>query len=149
MITSASNPRLKLVRKLASGRQRAKLGLFACQHHAPDYFAQAPYQQHRNGALALRNVWITGAGALDLVDYMRAVTGADRIVAERDRTAIPAGDQTIVLSDAPAFETAFGVPPPHPEDGPALSGFTLSCRGTARRIIEPKDAFGVAILLKG
>lgn len=31
MITSASNPRLKLVRKLASGRQRAKLGLFACE----------------------------------------------------------------------------------------------------------------------
>jgi TrmH family RNA methyltransferase len=31
LITSASNPRLKLVRKLASGRQRAKLGLFACE----------------------------------------------------------------------------------------------------------------------
>lgn len=31
MITSASNPRLKLVRKLASNRQRAKLGLFACE----------------------------------------------------------------------------------------------------------------------
>jgi len=31
MITSASNPRLKLVRKLASGRQRAKLGLFVCE----------------------------------------------------------------------------------------------------------------------
>jgi RNA methyltransferase, TrmH family len=31
MITSASNPRLKLVRKLGSGRQRAKLGLFACE----------------------------------------------------------------------------------------------------------------------
>jgi TrmH family RNA methyltransferase len=31
LITSASNPRLKLVRKLASGRQRAKLGLFVCE----------------------------------------------------------------------------------------------------------------------
>ena len=31
MITSTSNPRLKLVRKLASGRQRAKLGLFVCE----------------------------------------------------------------------------------------------------------------------
>ena len=31
MITSEANPRLKLVRKLASGRQRAKLGLFACE----------------------------------------------------------------------------------------------------------------------
>ena len=31
MITSSSNPRLKLVRKLASGRQRVKLGLFVCE----------------------------------------------------------------------------------------------------------------------
>jgi RNA methyltransferase, TrmH family len=31
VITSSSNPRLKLVRKLASGRQRTKLGLFVCE----------------------------------------------------------------------------------------------------------------------
>ena len=31
MITSAANPRLKLVRKLQSRRQREKLGLFACE----------------------------------------------------------------------------------------------------------------------
>jgi TrmH family RNA methyltransferase len=31
MITSAANPRLKLVRKLAARRQREKLGLFACE----------------------------------------------------------------------------------------------------------------------
>lgn len=31
MITSATNPRLKLVRKLESRRQRTKLGLFACE----------------------------------------------------------------------------------------------------------------------
>lgn len=31
VITSAANPRLKLVRKLASRRQREKLGLFACE----------------------------------------------------------------------------------------------------------------------
>src|SRR5437867_1635567 len=31
MITSAANPRLKLVRRLESRRQRAKLGLFVCE----------------------------------------------------------------------------------------------------------------------
>ncbi|MFN2470267.1 MAG: TrmH family RNA methyltransferase [Gaiellaceae bacterium] len=31
MITSAANPRLKLVRRLASRRQRERLGLFACE----------------------------------------------------------------------------------------------------------------------
>ena len=31
VITSAANPRLKLVRKLSSRRQRDKLGLFVCE----------------------------------------------------------------------------------------------------------------------
>ena len=31
MITSAANPRLKLIRKLESRRQRAKTGLFVCE----------------------------------------------------------------------------------------------------------------------
>src|SRR5262245_34021936 len=31
MITSAANPRLKLIRRLESRRQRAKLGLFVCE----------------------------------------------------------------------------------------------------------------------
>ncbi|MDQ3777394.1 MAG: RNA methyltransferase, partial [Actinomycetota bacterium] len=31
MITSASNPRLRLVRRLASRRQRERLGLFSCE----------------------------------------------------------------------------------------------------------------------
>jgi hypothetical protein len=31
VITSAANPRVKLVRKLESRRQRDKLGLFACE----------------------------------------------------------------------------------------------------------------------
>ncbi len=31
MITSASNPRLKLVRRLESRRQRERLGLFVCE----------------------------------------------------------------------------------------------------------------------
>ena len=31
MITSAANPRLKLVRRLASRRQRERLGLFVCE----------------------------------------------------------------------------------------------------------------------
>ena len=31
MITSSANPRLKLIRRLESRRQRAKLGLFVCE----------------------------------------------------------------------------------------------------------------------
>jgi Glyoxalase-like domain len=121
------------------------LGLFACQHHAPDYFAQAAYQQHRNGALAVRDVWITGEPALDLVDYLRKVTGSDRVSETPQSIAIRTGEQSIILARPAAFEAAFGIVPPHPEDGPALTGFTIVCAGDERRVIPPEDAFGVAI----
>jgi Glyoxalase-like domain len=123
------------------------LGLFACHHHAPEYFAQGPYQQHDNGALALRDVWITGEGALDLVDYLRQVTGSDRVSETAESIAIRTGDQSIILARPAAFEAGFGIAPPHPGDGPAFAGFTLVTTGGERRIIRPEDAFGVAIAL--
>jgi Glyoxalase-like domain len=121
------------------------LGLFACHHHAPEYFAQAAYQQHGNRALALRDVWITGEEALDLVDYLRKVTGSDQVIETKDSVAIRTGDQSIILAHPAAFEAAFGIVPPHPEDGPALTGFTIVSAGDERRIIRPENAFGVAI----
>src|SRR5262245_41208772 len=121
------------------------LGLFACHHQAPEYFAQLPYQQHANGALALRDVWITGEQALDLAEYMKKVTGSDQVSERRDSVAIRTGDQSIILARPAAFEASFGIVPPHPEDGPVLAGFTLVAAGNERRIIRPEDAFGVAI----
>jgi len=56
-----------------------------------------------------------------------------------------------------AFEAAFGVPAPHPEDGPHLAGFTIGCRGLAhlasldlpkvggRYVVPPSRGFGTAI----
>jgi Glyoxalase-like domain len=120
-------------------------GLFACHHHAPEYFAQAAYQRHDNGAHALRDVWITGEQALDLVDYLGKVTGSDRVSERRDSVAIRTGDQSIILARPAAFEAAFGIVPPHPEDGPALTGFTIASAGNEHRIIRAEDAFGVAI----
>ena len=63
----------------------------------------------------------------------------------------------IVLADAANFSAAFGVAPPHPEDGPHLAGFTVDCtsldpfagKGLAtvgeRLVLPPVEAFGAAI----
>jgi hypothetical protein len=46
------------------------IGIFACQHFRPDYYEQARYLTHENTAQSVREVWISGDGALDLADFM-------------------------------------------------------------------------------
>lgn len=133
------------------------LGHFACQHHAPEYFAQPQFQTHGNTAQAIRDVWISGDGALALADHMREFIGGDgaAVTAGRYEFRTPRG--TIVLADAGEFRAAFGVAPPHPEDGPHLAGFTLRCGSLDffagkgldavgdRLVVLPRLGFGTAI----
>ena len=105
------------------------IGLFACQHFRPDYYAQARYLAHANTAHGVRRrVDFRRDGALDLADFMAKVTG---IAAARKPTAGCVGFETrygdVVLAEPAVFEDAFGEKPPHPEDGPHLAGFTIAC----------------------
>lgn len=133
------------------------LGHFACQHHAPEYFAQPQYMTHENTAHAICDVWISGDDALGLVDHMRIFIGGDAVQEAPGRAVFHTPRGAIVLADAEAFRTAFDVAPPHPEDGPHLAGFTIGCatleplagKGLApvseRLVLRPDDAFGTAI----
>ncbi|MDQ2634216.1 MAG: VOC family protein [Pseudomonadota bacterium] len=133
------------------------LGHFACQHHAPEYFAQPQYQAHENTAEAIRDVWISGDGALDLAEHMRVFVGGEGAVEAPGRIVFRTPRGTIVLADAKNFRAEFGAAPPHPEDGPHLAGFTVDCasldlfagKGLApvgeRLVLPPAKGFGVAI----
>jgi hypothetical protein len=133
------------------------LGLFACQHYRPEYYEQPQYLKHPNGASTVRDVWIVGATALDLASYIRTVTGANSFSEGPDAIAIQTRTGTIVLARPQAFEAAFGVTPPHPEDGPHLAGFTVACRALGqlaelplaktgnRHVLAPAKNFGTAI----
>ena len=133
------------------------LGHFACQHHAPEYFAQPQYQAHENTAQAIRDVWISGDGALDLSEHMRVFIGGEGVVEAPGRIVFQTPRGTIVLADDESFRAAFGVAPPHPEDGPHLAGFTIDCasldafagKGLAsvgeRLVLPPAQGFGAAV----
>ncbi|MEQ1943016.1 VOC family protein [Mesorhizobium sp. VNQ89] len=132
-------------------------GHFACQHHAPEYFAQPQFLTHANTAHAIRDVWITGEGALGLVDHMRVFVGAEGIAEAPGRYVFDTQRGRIVLSTAENFRQAFGGEPPNPSDGPHLGGFTIDCaslnsftdKGLAivgERLVLPSDrAFGTAV----
>ena len=108
------------------------LGLFACRHERPEYYAQPMYQTHANGAHHLADVWISGDGALDLSSYLETVAGTLALRRSNGRIDLPTRFGTIVLADHPTSEKAFGMPPPHPGDGPPLAGLPIACSGAPR-----------------
>jgi hypothetical protein len=115
------------------------------------------YQTHANGAHHLADVWISGDGALDLAPYLETVTGTVAHARSDRRIDLPTRYGIIVLADRETFEEAFGVLPPHPEDGPHLAGLTIACSGTAqlpgglvkdvgkRRVVSPAPSHGAVI----
>lgn len=133
------------------------LGLFACQHFRPDYYAQPRYQFHANGAHHLQDVWISGPGALELAPYLKIVAGTLAVPRSKTRIDLPTTFGTIILAEPETFEDAFGVAPPHPEDGPHLCGFTIACDNLdrvphsmtreigKRRVVTATEAHGTAI----
>lgn len=133
------------------------LGHFACQHHAPEYFAQPQFMTHANTAQAVKDVWISGEGALGLVDHMRAFIGGDEILEAPGKLVFETPRGAIVLASPERFEAAFGTAPPHPVDGPHLAGFTVACaaldffegKGLAtvgdRLVLPPERGFGAAV----
>lgn len=131
------------------------LGLFACQHYAPEYFAQPRYVQHANGAMRVQDVWIVGETAPDLAGFMQIVTGAKATMDDPSATTLQTRIGAIVLARPQALEKAFGLAAPHPDDGPHLAALTLVCQTTGqladlprvgnRHVLAPDKNFGTAI----
>jgi hypothetical protein len=131
------------------------LGLFACQHYAPEYFAQPRYVRHANGAMRVQDVWIVGKTAPDLAGFMQTVTGIKAAMDDPSVTTLQTRIGTIVLARPQAFEKAFGLAAPHPDDGPHLAALTLVCQTIGqladlprvgnRHVLAPDKNFGTAI----
>ena len=131
------------------------LGLFACQHHTPAYFAQPRYLQHANGATAIQDVWIVGETAPDLAGFMQTVTGAEAISEDPSVTVLQTRIGAIVLARPVAFASAFGLTAPHQDDGPHLAALTVACQTMGqladlpkvgdRHVLAPEKNFGTAI----
>ncbi len=131
------------------------LGLFACQHYSPQYFEQPRYLQHANGATAVEDVWIVGETAPDLAGFMQTVTGAEPVKDDPSATTLQTRTGAIVLARPQAFERAFGLAAPHPDDGPHLAALTVACQTIGQRanlptigdrhVLAPDKNFGTAI----
>ncbi|MFO0993857.1 MAG: VOC family protein [Hyphomicrobiales bacterium] len=104
------------------------IGIFACQHYRPDYYEQERYLAHANTAQGVREVWISGDGALGIADFMARLTGLEAKPEGADKIVFATRTGDLVLARPQAFAAAFGEAPPHPQDGPHLAGLTIDCR---------------------
>jgi len=133
------------------------LGHFACQHFRPDYYEQPQFLTHANGARRIAEVWISGPRALDTAGHFQTITMMKPHEAAADRLVFSTRTADLVIASSQAFESAFGIPPPHPGDGPHLCGLTIACNRLdrlpanlvmqvgERKIVPPSTAFGTAL----
>jgi hypothetical protein len=126
------------------------LGVFACQHLRPDYYAQPDYLRHSNTAHSVHDVWISGEDALALETPL-SILAESALRYFPGIVRIQTAGQTIVLATPDEFEREFGLPPPHAEDGPHLSGFGVTCTSAPpfgsppRYIVPPERTFGCVV----
>lgn len=155
-LPDGSETRVGFALAFTSSRAAPWLGHFACQHFRPEYYEQAQFLGHRNAAQSVRDVWVSGPGALDLAGHMAAFTGCEGRIGD-GRVAFDTATGSIILASDGAFRQAFGVDPPHPADRPHLAGLTIGCSSLAalsgqglvaageRLVLPPERAFGVAL----
>jgi hypothetical protein len=133
------------------------LGVFACQHHAPSYYAQPQFQKHANDAVTVLEVWVVGDTAQGLMGFFQVLTGSNNVKQGEGRSTLktPTGD--LVLATPQAFVDAFGVPPANAADAPCLAGLVVGCRSLKsfrsaglvkagdRYVVPPQRSFGTAL----
>jgi hypothetical protein len=86
---------------------------------------------------------------------MQTVTGTKAAMDDPSVTTLQTRIGTIVLAQPQAFEKAFGLAAPHPDDGPHLAALTLVCQTIGqladlprvgnRHVLAPDKNFGTAI----
>ncbi len=74
------------------------LGLSACQHYRPEYYAQPQYLKHPNSASTVQDVWIVGDTAMDLAGFIHTITGANGVSKGPDRRVFRTRTGAIVLA---------------------------------------------------
>lgn len=132
------------------------LGIFACQHYRPEYYAQEQFLSHPNGAYGVEDVWIVTTDIAPLESCFMTLVSGQPTAGSMGESIFPTPSGRIVLASPDMFEVAFGCTSPHLADGPHLAGLTVGCKLDAlptpllhrhgnRLVVPPDKGFGTAI----
>lgn len=137
---------------------------FVCQQHAPEYFWKPEYQRHANGALAVSEVVMRAPDPAAFAGFFGKLQGDDAVRVAPGRLDVRTALGSIALLDATRIAERFpDMTLPGPADSPVFvgcridvadlaaterllrAGGVLARRHRGALIVDPADAFGVAI----
>lgn len=145
-------------------RRMPEAAFFCCQQHAPQYFWKPEYQKHANGARVVGEVVMRAPDPAVFADFFAGVQGRDAVRAAEGRLDVRTALGAVTLLDPRRIAERFpDMALPGPTDSPILAGYridvddiaatekvlrgnnVLARRHRGRLIVDPTDAFGVAI----
>lgn len=147
-------------------KQIPEAAFFCCQQHAPQYFWRPEYQKHPNGARVVSDVVMRAPDPAAFAEFFSRLQGKDAVRASTGQLHVRTALGSVTLLDpAHTAERFPDMALPGPTDSPILIGYrvdvadiavtesvlragdVLARRHRGALIIDPSDAFGVAIEL--
>jgi catechol 2,3-dioxygenase-like lactoylglutathione lyase family enzyme len=147
-------------------RAMPEASFFCCQQHAPQYFWKPEYQRHANGARAVSHVVMRAPDPAALAGFFGRLQGDDAVSAAPGRLTVRTSLGTLLVLGSDAIAEQFpDMILPGPSDSPVFVAYRVEVPDVAaaeallrrndiayRRhrgalIIDPSDAFGVAVEL--
>jgi catechol 2,3-dioxygenase-like lactoylglutathione lyase family enzyme len=145
-------------------KQMPEAAFFCCQQHAPQFFWKPEYQQHPNGARVVSEVVMRAPDPARFVDFFAKLQGEGAVSAATGRLDVRTALGSVTLLDPARIAERYpDMALPGPTDSPILVGYrvavadvgatenllrannVLARRHRGQLIVDPSDAFGVAI----
>ncbi len=99
---------------------------FTCQQHAPEYFWNAGYQRHDNGALDVAEVILVAGAPAGYRSFLEALKRSGEVTLQGDGLKLATPRGTVTILDEGAYTARFGLPAPDLASGAQFAGYTIA-----------------------
>jgi Glyoxalase-like domain/Protein of unknown function (DUF3565) len=128
----------------ASPAEAPRAAFFTCHNKFPENFWKPSFQQHRNGAVGVREVVMVASEPTTLAGFLAGYAGSISLPIEGGIAVACGGHALSVLTPA-AFARRFEGATVDLSQGPRFGAVVIGTRGERRGITRAEDAGGVLI----
>ncbi|MCC6470684.1 MAG: VOC family protein [Alphaproteobacteria bacterium] len=163
-LPDGSSARVAFSLAFATDKRMPEAAFFCCQQHAPQYFWKPEYQKHANGARVVGEVVMRAPDPAAMRDFFGTLQGFGSVETAPGRLDVRTALGAVTLLDRQRIAERYpDMTLPGPTDSPILVGYRVDVadigaaekllrannvaarRHRDRLIVDPADAFGVAI----
>ena len=126
------------------------IGYFTCHNRYPENFWKPAFQQHANGAAAIRSVYLIAADPSDHHEFLGAFSGQREMRATSLGLELETARGNISVLSPFGFEALVGaqIAPDDTSGLPRIAAIEIACKGLEQRKIVPShDLSGLTLIL--